>query len=227
MAIQGWNFTITDGGLPEDVRTLSISPESPNHWGVPAMRGRWLIPSDAPPGGEPQSIVVLSYQFWQRYFAGDPNVIGRTIRLVHKPYQIVSVMPPRFQWGETDLYRASKVTQDPNTGFSVSLKLRKDVTVAQANAELEPVVQEMAKVRPAYFPERFRVNLQSIVDLYARPLGTTLYVLLAAVASLLLIGCGNVSILLLARGIERQYEFAVGGRPSFAREFWKAKLRRP
>jgi putative ABC transport system permease protein len=83
------------------------------------------------------------------------------------------------------------------------------VTVAQANAELEPVVQELAKVRPAYFPERFRVNLQSIVDLYARPLGTTLYVLLAAAASLLLIGCGNVSILLLARGIERQHEFAV------------------
>ena len=209
VAMQGWNFTTTDGGLPEDVRTLSISPESPNHWGVPAMIGRWLIPSDAPPGGEPQPIVVLSYQFWQRYFAGDPNVIGRTIRLVRKPYQIVGVMPPRFKWGENDLYRAAKVTQDPNTGYSVSLKLGKDVTVAQANAELEPVVQEMAKVRPAYFPERFRVNLQSIVDLYARPLGTSLYVLLAAAASLLLIGCGNVSILLLARGIERQHEFAV------------------
>jgi hypothetical protein len=94
VAMQGWNFTTTDGGLPEDVRTLSISPESPNHWGVPAMMGRWLIPSDAPPGGEPQPIVVLSYQFWQRYFAGDPNVIGRTIRLVHRPYQIVGVMPP-------------------------------------------------------------------------------------------------------------------------------------
>jgi hypothetical protein len=95
-----------------------------------------------------------------------------------------------------DLYRAAKVAQDPNTGYAVSLKLRKDATVAQANAELEPVVQEMARVRPAYFPVSFRVNLQSIVDLYARPLGTTLYVLLAAVTSLLLIGCGNVSILL-------------------------------
>jgi predicted permease len=209
VAMQGGNLTTTDGDLPEDVRSLSISPESPNHWGVSAMMGRWLIPSDAPPGGEPQPIAVLSYQFWQRYFAGDPNVIGRTIRLVHKPYQIVGVMPPRFKWGENDLYRALKVTQDPNTGHAVSLKLQKGTTVAQANAELEPVLQEMARVRPAYFPVRFRVNLQSIVDLYARPLGTTLYVLLGAVASLLLIGCGNVSILLLALGIGRQHEFAV------------------
>jgi putative ABC transport system permease protein len=209
VAMKGWSLTTTDGDLPEDVRTLSISPESPNHWGIPAMMGRWLIPSDAPPGGEPQPIAVLSYQFWQRYFVGDPNVIGRTIRLVHKPYQIVGVMPPRFKWGENDLYRAAKVTQDPNIGYAVSLKLHKNATLAQANAELEPVVNEIARVRPAYFPVSFRVNLQSIVDLYARPLGNTLYVLLGAVASLLLIGCGNVSILLLARGIERQHEFAV------------------
>ena len=209
VAMQGWNLTTTDGDLPEDVRSLSISPESPNHWGVPAMLGRWLIPSDAPPGGEPQPIAVLSYQFWQRYFAGDPNVIGRTIRLVRKPYEIVGVMPPRFKWGENDLYRAAKVTQDPKTGYAVSLKLRKDANIAQANAELEPVVQQMARVRPAYFPVSFRVNLKSIVDIYARPLGTTLYVLLGAVAALLLIGCGNVSILLLARGVERQHEFAV------------------
>jgi hypothetical protein len=109
-------------------------------------------------------------------------------------------MPPRFKWGDSDLYRAAKVTQDPNTGFAVSLKLRRGATVAQANAELQPLAEQMAKVRPAYFPVRFRVNLQSIVDVYARPLGTALYVLRGAVASLLLIGCGNVSILLLARG---------------------------
>jgi putative ABC transport system permease protein len=209
VAMQGWSLTTTDGDLPEDVRSLSISPESPNHWGVPAMLGRWLIPSDAPPGAEPQAIAVLGYKFWQRYFRGDPHVIGRTIRLVHQPYQIVGVMPPRFQWGENDLYRAAKVTQDPNIGFGVSLKLRKGVSVAQANSELQPVAEKLAKERPAFFPTSFRVSLQSIVDVYARPLGETLYVLLGAVTSLLLIGCGNVSILLLARGIERQHELAV------------------
>jgi putative ABC transport system permease protein len=67
----------------------------------------------------------------------------------------------------------------------------------------------MAKERPAYFPADFRASLVRITELYARNIGTTLYVLLAAVGSLLLIACGNVSILLLARGIERQHEFAV------------------
>src|SRR5258708_9361364 len=80
---------------------------------------------------------------------------------------------------------------------------------AQANAELQPIVEEFAKQSPARYPEKFRVNLRSIVEVYARPLGPTLYLLLGAVASLLLIGCANVSILLLARGTERQHELAV------------------
>jgi putative ABC transport system permease protein len=203
------HLTTTDGDLPEDVRALSISPDSPNHWRISALMGRWLIPSDAPPGQEPAPVVVLTYKFWWRYFQGDPHVIGRTIRLVHKPYQVVGVMPPRFQWGESEIYRPAKVTQNPNLGFAVSLKLREGVAAAQANAELQSVVEQIAKVRSAYFPARFRVDLQSIVDLYTRPFGTTLYLLLGAVGSLLLIGCGNVSILLLARGIERQHELAV------------------
>jgi putative ABC transport system permease protein len=207
--IQGWNLTTTDGDLPEDVQCLSIWPGAPNHWGVPAMMGRWFIPSDAPDGNDPQPVVVLSYKFWQRYFLGDPHVVGRKIRLVHKPYEIVGVMPPRFRWGNVDLYRADKVNQDPNNSFFVSLKLREGVTPDQASAELQPVVEQMAKERPAYFPASFRVKVVPITELYARDIGTTLYVLLAAVASLLLIGCGNVSILLLARGIERQHEFAV------------------
>ena len=207
--MQGWNLTTTDGDLPEDVQCLAVWPGAPNHWGVPAMMGRWLIPSDAPDGNDPQPVVVLSYNFWQRHFLGDPHVVGRTIRLVHKPYEIVGVMPPRFRWANVDLYRPGRVNNDPNNSFFVSLKLRDGVTLDQANAELQPLVEQMAKQRPAYFPASFRVKVVPITELYARDIGTTLYVLLAAVASLLLIGCGNVSILLLARGIERQHEFAV------------------
>jgi predicted permease len=171
--------------------------------------GRWLIPSDAPPGQSPQPVVVLTYQFWQRYFMGDHNVVGRTIQLVHKPYQIVGVMPPRFKWGAADMYLPLKVTQDPNIRLAASFKLRPGVTAAQASAELLPILQEFAKQSPAQYPNDFKVKMPSIVDVYARPLGPTLYLLLGAVASLLLIGCANVSILLLARGTERQHELAV------------------
>jgi putative ABC transport system permease protein len=204
-----WNLTTTDGDLPEDVQAMYIDPNAPNHWGIRALMGRWLIPSDAPPGQTPQPVVVLTYAFWHRYYMGDPNVIGRTIRLVHKPYQVVGVMPPRFKWGNPDIYVPLKVTQDPNIRYAASIKLRAGVNPEQANAELQPIIEEFAKAAPANYPDKFKVKLRSIVEVYARPLGPTLYLLLGAVVSLLLIGCANVSILLLARGTERQHELAV------------------
>ena len=209
IAMNWWNLTTTDGDLPEDVQAMYISPNAPNHFGVPALMGRWLIPSDAPPGQEPQQVVVLTYNFWQSYYLGDPKVIGRTLQLVHKPYQIVGVMPPRFRAGGADLYLPQKVTNDPNIHFAVGFKLRPGVTGKQAAAELQPILEQFAKQEPTQYPEGFKVTMPSIVDVYARPLGPTLYLLLGAVASLLVIGCANVSILLLARGTERQHELAV------------------
>jgi len=210
VAMDGWNLTTTDGDVPEDVNAMYLSANDPSHWGIPALMGRWFIPSDAPQGEEPQRVVVLPYQFWQKYYMGDPNVIGRKLQLVHKAYEVIGVMPPRFKWGEADLYVPLKVTSDPKDYFGASIKLKPGVTIEQANAELQPLLEDFAKIAPSRFPEGgFRVNLRSIVELYARPLGTTLYVLLGAVASLLLIGCANVSILLLARGAERQHEIAV------------------
>src|SRR6266705_7128180 len=95
-----WNLTTTDGDLPEDVQAMYIDPNAPNHWGIRALMGRWLIPSDAPPGKTPQPVVVLTYAFWHRYYMGDRNVCGRTIRLVRKRCQVVGGMPLRFTWGE-------------------------------------------------------------------------------------------------------------------------------
>ena len=209
-AEDGWNLTTTDGDLPEDVVASYLTPNAPNHWGTPALMGRWLIPSDAPTGREPERVVVLGYAFWQRYYGGDPNVVGRTIQLVRKPYQIVGVMPPRFRWREAELYLPLKFTLDPGSGYGGTIKLRPGITIERANAELQPVIEQFARETPGRYPDGgFRVNLRSIIELYAKPLGPTLYLLFGAVAALLLIGCGNVSILLLARGMQRQHELAV------------------
>jgi len=102
-----------------------------------------------------------------------------------------------------------KVTQDPNIHYAASIKIRPGVNLERAGAELQPLIEEFAKQAPTQYPDKFKVKLRSIVEVYARPLGPTLYLLLGAVASLLLIGCANVSILLLARGTERQHELAV------------------
>jgi predicted permease len=209
VAEDGWNLTTTDGDIPEDVVASYISPNAPNHWGVPALMGRWLIPADAPPGQEPARVVVLGYLFWQRYYAGDPGVVGRTIQLVRKNYEIVGVMPPRFRWRDADIYVPLKVRIEPNIYFGASVKIRPSVAIAEANAELQPILQDLAKQTPARYPDTFRVNLRSIIEMYARPMGPRLFLLLGAVTSLLLVGCANVSILLLVRGAHRQQELAV------------------
>ena len=210
VAEDGWNLTTTDGDIPEDVVASYVSPNAPNHWGVTALMGRWLVPADAPPGQDPVRVVVLGYQFWQRYYAGDPNVIGRTLQLVRKDYQVVGVMPPRFRWRDADIYMPLKVRAEPTIFYGVSLKVRPGVSIAEANAELQPILQQFAaQSSPGRYPDAFRVNLRSIIEMYARPMGPRLYLLLGAVTSLLLIGCANVSILLLVRGAHRQQELAV------------------
>lgn len=209
VAEDGWNLTTTDGDLPEDVQASYISPNAPKQWGVPALKGRWLLPSDAPMGREPERVIVLGYRFWQRYYGGDPGVVGRSIQLVRKTYQIVGVMPPRFRWREADIYVPLKVTLDPKIFYGALLKIRPGVSVAQANGELQPILERFAKQLPDRYPDSFRVDLRSIIDLYAKPMEAKLYLLFGAVASLLLIGCANVSILLLARGAQRQHELAI------------------
>jgi len=148
VAEDGWNLTTTDGDIPEDVVATYVSPNAPNHWGVPALMGRWLIPADAPAGQDPARVVVLGYQFWQRYYSGDPAVVGRTLQLVRKNYQIVGVMPPRFRWREADIYMPLKVRFEPNIYYGVTLKIRPGVSTAEANAELQPILEEFAKSTP-------------------------------------------------------------------------------
>ena len=209
VAEDGWNLTTTDGDIPEDVVAAYISPNAPNHWGTPALMGRWLIPADAPPGQDPARVVVLGYQFWQRYYSGDPAVVGRTIQLVRKDYQIVGVMPPRFRWREADIYMPLKVRLEPNIYYGVTLKIRPGVSSRKPTPNCSRSSRSSPKADAGRYPDQFRVNLRSIIEMYARPMGPRLFLLLGAVTSLLLVGCANVSILLLVRGAHRQQELAV------------------
>jgi predicted permease len=204
-----WNLTTTGGELPEDVTAIYFTANAFNHFGVPTLLGRGLLPSDAPEGQDPQNVAVLGYQFWQRHYNSDPSIVGKTIQLSHKTYAIVGVVPQRFTWGDGDVYIPWKSTNDPTRTLGPQIRLKSGVTRAAANAEFQIYLEQFAKETPKHFPEHFKSAIQGMNDHFLERLGGSLYLLFGAVVLLLLIGCGNVSILLLARGTARQHEIAV------------------
>jgi len=204
-----WDLTTT-GELPENVQVDYLTGEGFNYFGVPALLGRGLIPSDAPEGKDPQPVAVLGYKFWERHYNGERDVVGKTLQLDHKDYTIVGVAQSRFTWGDADVYLPLKMSADPSHSYQVNTKLKPGVTKAAANAEFQALFEQFARDTPKHFPpDGFRMTIEGLNDHFVRRLGKTLVLLLGAVGLLLAIGCGNVSILLLARGTAREHEFAV------------------
>jgi len=208
-AMDEWNLTTTGGDVPEDLTAIYFTGNAFNHFGVPMLLGRALLPTDAPEGQDPQPVAVLGYQFWQRHYNGDPDIVGKTIQLTHKSYTVVGVAPSRFTWGDGDVYLLWKFVNDPARAVMPMIRLKPGVSHAAANAEFQVLLEQFAKETPKHFPEQFKTAIQGLNDQFIERLGGTLRLLFIAVALLLLIGCGNVSILLLARGTARQHEMAV------------------
>ena len=200
---------LTGQDLPETVYVVSLISNNFQDLGVPALLGRGLWPSDAVDGQDPRPVAVLSHRFWRKHYLSNPDVVGRTLQLDHRNFEIVGVAAPRFTWGQGDVYLPLKLMRDPGRTSVVDLLLRPGVSHAAADAALQPLVEQFAKYMPNDFPDVFKIHVQGLNDWVAGSMGGTLYLLFAAVMLLLVIGCGNVSILLLARGTARQHELAV------------------
>ena len=201
---------VTTSGLPESVRVVLFTPNAFDHFGVPALIGRTWTPKDIPQPGAPPSIAVLSYLFWTRHFNADRAIAGRTIELNRRPYTILGVVPPRFTWNDADIYIPMSVTPDPKRFVALMTHVKKGVSLDAVNAELQAITQRFAARSPNNYPKTgFRMRVQTLNDFLLQRFGGTLRVLTAAVFLLLVIGCANVSILLLARAAARQREVAI------------------
>ncbi len=195
--------------IPQDVDVVYLSGNAFPFFGVPAYLGRTFLPSDDPEGQAPQPVVVLTYQYWLRRFNGNRAVVGQSLRLDNRNYTILGVMPRRFTWWDADVYVPLNTSIPHPSSYMAIMRLAPGITKKQALDEARPAFDRMVHEHPALWLDGYQLALESVNDRFRHPLGGALTVLFAGVLLLLVIGCVNVSILLLARGAGRQHEFAV------------------
>jgi putative ABC transport system permease protein len=185
--------------------------------GVPPFVGRTFSPDDAKPGAP--LVFVMNYRLWQTEFHGDAKILGQSFFLNGKPRTLVGIMPQRFNgydagvWFPLALSPGADGTifpvKDP-TVIWVLARLKKGTNLQAATADLDAIMHRLAQANSGeIYPQRFRMVARTLLDFVVGDFQKTLYALLAAVFMLLLIACGNVANLLLARATVREREIAV------------------
>jgi predicted permease len=199
----------TDGEIPQSVKVLETTGNGLQFLGAPPMLGRVFTASEIHEGAAPPPIAVISFLFWKAHFASDPNVLGRVLELNQRKYTVIGVVGPRFTWHDSEVYLPMPAGMDSRRRFETIVRLRPGVSTSAAAGELSGILQQIRRTEPNLLPkDGYTVNVQTLNDWLLGQFKGTLLVLFAAVALLLLIGCGNVSILMLARGTARLQELA-------------------
>jgi putative ABC transport system permease protein len=210
------SFNLSESGEPERLRAFQVSPDYFQLVGASAQLGRTLIPGDD--RAERKHVVILSQSLWQRRFGLDPSVIGRAIRLDGEKYTVIGVMPASFKqayypvdlWTPLTFGDEQRVPRaDAPRNLAVFTRLKPGLTFAQAKAE----VQSLDKRYTAAFPRAntgWGASVMPVEDYFVpQTLRISLALLMSVAGFVLLIVCGNISGLLMARGASREKEFAI------------------
>jgi predicted permease len=203
------SMVATDGEIPQSVKVLEITGSGFQVLGAPPLMGRFFTAAEAPEGSAPPAVAVISYLFWKSHFASDPRVLGKTLELNQHKYTVIGVVGPRFTWHDSEVYLPIPAGTDAKLRFETLVRIRSGVSTSAALGDLTGIINQIARTEPALLPhDGYTLKIETLNDWLLGQFKGTLLLLFAAVGLLLLIGCGNVSILMLARGTARVQELA-------------------
>ena len=203
----------TSGLLPEKITRAGVAPRFLQVWGVAPILGRDFAPEEEQFGGPGASLI--SYRLWQTLFHADPNVIGKKLRFGTSASTIVGVMPASFSFPDKDVDVWTPVPPDApyannrdSTWYTVVGRLKPEVSVEQARADLATVQSQLGKQYPQS-DAKLVVQVTPLKDSVVGDSGNSLWLLYGSVSLLLLIACTNIAALLLSRTSDREHEMFV------------------
>ena len=212
-ADSGTNFNLSDFGEPERIFGDRVTWNYLKLYGIPPLYGRTFIPEEDQPGRN--KVVILSYRLWQRRFGSDPSMVGRSIRINNEPHDVVGIMPQEMdQIGDASeawvpiAFTAEQLAMYDEFYLTAYARQRKDVTLEQVRDEFKRVAQGLATDHPELNKER-GADVEPLSTILIGDYRLRLLILLSAVALVMVIACGNVANLLLARLAVRSRELAI------------------
>jgi putative ABC transport system permease protein len=203
----------TSGELPERLTRAFVAPRFLQVWGISPLIGRDFNEAELKFGGP--NVILISDRFWRRRFGGDPNVVGKKVRIGRTSHSIVGVLPAAFRFPNRNVDLWSPSPPDApyaqgreNTWYYAVGRLRPNVTIAQANANLAMVQAGLAE----RFPKSdgsIRAVVTPLKESAIAGVSRSLWMLFGSVSLLLLIACTNIAALLLSRAAGRRHEISV------------------
>jgi len=214
------SFTLLGGQEPQRVQTGVVSANFFDVLGVKPLLGRTFVESDEQHGAD--AVLILSYQYWKGSHGGDPTIVGRVFQMNNRPHTVVGVLPPIPQYpNEQDVYmpttqcpaRASEQFKANRNARMMSVfgRLKPDIPVAQAQADLSTLAGNLQNKYPDSYPANrgYAASVTSLQEELTRRAKPTLLILLGTAGLVLLIACANVANLTLARLMRREREMAI------------------
>jgi putative ABC transport system permease protein len=219
-AFCGEGLTLTGAGDPVQLSGLRVSPNFFDVLGVQPAAGRAFRPAEGEPGGEP--VALISQGLWERRFASDPRLLGKSITLAQTPYTVIGIAPRDFTipYDDVDVWVSrislfGGLTQDQirnGGGFLMGIaRLKPGVTATQADAEVAVLNRQYREQHPKS-PDadpKGRLYATPLQETLVTEIRSTLLILAGAVGLVLLIACASVASLTLARATGRAKEIAV------------------